>query len=175
MTVSGRKRPPTLRLAPETANHCPMSDAIRTPWRRAGSPREPGGSIPNDPAQPGEPPSERQAVHTYGSPGREHELSTAMDQACGVQTCDCIDRPKVLATLAFKLRNRPRPPRIGSQQQTEDSFSARSSSSAGIRLISSCMGRSFLSLPRPGQLELRRGTFRLGFRQADRQDAISQD
>lgn len=83
---------------------CPMSDARRTPWRRAGSPREPGGSIPNDPAQPGESPSERKVVHTHGGAGREYKLSAAVNQARSV-------------------------------------------------------GRSFLSLPRPGQFELRRGTF----------------
>ena len=171
--MRSRKRPPTFRLAPKTTNRCPMSDARRAPWRCAGSPREPGGSIPNDPAQPGEPLSERKVVHTHGGAGREYELSPAVDQARCVQTCDCIDSPEMLAALAFELSNRPRPLRIGSQQQTEDPFSARSSSSAGIRLISSCMGRSFLSLPRPGQFELRRGTFRLGFRQAERQDAIS--
>lgn len=99
-----------------------MSDARRTPWRCAGSPREPGGSIPNDPAQPGEPPSERKVVHTYGGAGREYELSAAVDQARSVQTCDCIDSPEMLAALAFELHNRPRPLRIGSQQQTEDSF-----------------------------------------------------
>jgi hypothetical protein len=116
--------------------------------------------------------SERSFIRTAARVANTNSPA-AVDQARSVQTCDCIDSPEMFAALAFELRNRPRPLRIGSQQQTEDSFLCRSSSSAGIRLISSCMGRSFLSLPRPGQLELRRGTFRLGFRQADRQDAIS--
>ena len=55
----------------------------------------------------------------------------------------------MLAALAFELRNRPRPLRIGSQQQTEDSFLCPLLVITGIRLISSCMGRSFLSLATP--------------------------
>src|ERR1700728_3608606 len=80
------------------------------------------GATPHDPAQPGEPPSERKVVHTHGGAGREYELSASVDQARSVQTRDCIDSPEMLASLAFKLSNRPRPLRIGSQQQTEDSF-----------------------------------------------------
>jgi hypothetical protein len=173
MTVSGRKRPPTLRLAPETTNRCPIPDARRTPWRLAGSPREPGGSTPNDPAQPGEPPSERKVVHTHGGVANTNSPQRWIKPAaCRLATASTVPRcsPRSRSSSAIdqgrcesEASNRLRIP-----------FSARSSSSAGIRLISSCMGRSFLSLPRPGQFELRRGTFRLGFRQAERQDAISE-
>ncbi len=53
-------------------------------------------------------------VHTHSGAGREYKLSTAVDQARSVQTCDCIDSLEMLAALAFELRNRPRPLRIGS-------------------------------------------------------------
>lgn len=149
-----------------------MSHARRTPWRRAGSPREPGGSIPNDPAQPSEPPSERKVVHTHGGTGREYELSATVDQARSVQTCDCIDSSEMLAALAFKLRNRPRPLRIGGQQQAEDSFLCPLLVVSGHPANLILHGKVLPFLATPRAVRAAPGHFLIGFRQADRQDAI---
>ncbi len=104
--------------------------------------------------------SEGEAVHTKSSTGREHESAAPIDQARRVQTRDRVACREMFAELALDLSDRRGCCEDGGKQQSQDSFLCLLIFlAAGIRLISSCMGRSFLSLPRPGRLPLRRALF----------------
>jgi hypothetical protein len=69
----------------------------------------------------------RTTVRAKGRPyarRRGSRIRNLRSGGSGPQRADSrlINSPEMLASLAFELRNRPRPLRIGSQQQTEDSF-----------------------------------------------------